>query len=233
MPPLQILVTCEHAKEDIPESCLSLLAEYAAAQEMHRRFDWGAEPIAHALAALLDAPLYLGQYTRLAIDLNRSLDHPALFSPPMAQASSALRQSLIDQLYLPFRQRVEDHVSSCIRDGRAVLHLSLHSFTPVYEGTPRSVQLGILYNDSRSIEGAFADLLHGAYASAYPELCIRRNEPYLGTDDGHTTALRQRFPDNYAGIEIEYCQGFDLVADAEKWAGPIARALARRENRLF
>jgi len=62
--------------------------------------------------------------------------------------------------------------------------LTIHSFTPVYAGRKRDVQLGILHDtDTR-----FADSLLAALEAEVP-LVIRRNEPY-GPRDGvaHTLA---------------------------------------------
>ncbi|MGZ5244731.1 MAG: N-formylglutamate amidohydrolase, partial [Bacteroidia bacterium] len=51
-----------------------------------------------------------------------------------------------------------------------------------------------------------------------PELTVKFNYPYLGTDDGFTTHLRKLFPDEkYAGVEIEINQKYPLGSDDKAW----------------
>lgn len=115
-----------------------------------------------------------------------------------------------------------------------VAHVGVHSFTPVLDGHVRNVDVGVLYDPTRVSERAFAGLLIAELAarSAYR---LRRNAPYRGIGDGHTTALRRDLGDAYCGIELEINQRLlttpaarramaDLCADA------LAAVLARWSN---
>jgi predicted N-formylglutamate amidohydrolase len=91
--------------------------------------------------------------------------------------------------------------------GRAVLHVSSHSFTPVLHGEVRNCDLGFLYDPARPGEVRFIDAWYGAVRAAAPELVLRRNYPYRGTSDGLVTHLRRRHADRaYAGVELELNQ---------------------------
>src|SRR2546421_473563 len=56
----------------------------------------------------------------------------------------------------------------------ARLILSLHSFTPVYEGTPRAVELGVLFDEEMEL----AEVFHAAFVDA--GFAALLNEPYSG-----------------------------------------------------
>jgi predicted N-formylglutamate amidohydrolase len=222
----RIIVTCEHASENIPDRCRADLAAYAESQEPHRRVDWGAPEIAGPLAQLLGAPLFLGDICRLAVDLNRSLDNPDLHAPPIRDGASQQRAWLVDTFHKPFRSAVRDRIGETIANSDSVLHLSIHSFTSVFYGVPRAVDLGVLFDPDRPAEAALGDAWTDALRAARPDLRIHPNQPYEGKADGHTTALRSMYPDgNYIGIEIELSQGLPLQADSQAWAALLAQTL--------
>lgn len=94
-----------------------------------------------------------------------------------------------------------------VRKHRRVLHLSVHSFTPVFEGCTRPTDLGILYDPKRKTESEAARHLIATLRDIFPQLKIHANRPYRGISDGHTNALRREFKDTaYCGIEIEVNQ---------------------------
>ncbi len=91
-----------------------------------------------------------------------------------------------------------------------MVHLAVHSFTPVLKGVERMVDVGILFDPERAFERRVAGRWRAALAERDPELRVRFNEPYDGRSDGLTTTLRSTFdagegPD-YAGIELEVNQ---------------------------
>jgi hypothetical protein len=89
----------------------------------------------------------------------------------------------------------------------SVTHLSIHSFTPALDGTPRTCDIGLLYDPRRAGEQALALRLQAALATVAPQWRVRRNYPYRGAADGHATLLRRRFgPRSYVALEIEFNQ---------------------------
>ena len=92
---------------------------------------------------------------------------------------------------------------------RIVLHLSIHSFTPIWHGVERAVDIGILFDPDRKLETNYCQQLKLALEEKLPNQSIKLNEPYKGTDDGFTTWLRKRYADKaYAGIELEVNQKY-------------------------
>ena len=111
---------------------------------------------------------------------------------------------------MPFRNQTEDIVENSL----PVLHLSVHTFTPVLNGVARKADIGLLYDPARLSEKAIVDRL--SMKLKKKGFDVRRNYPYRGKADGHTTALRKKYPDGeYAGIEIEWNQKLDWKAIRE------------------
>jgi predicted N-formylglutamate amidohydrolase len=190
----------------------------------HRGWDPGALVLARSLARALRAPLHAATISRLVVDLNRSPHHPRLFSGITRRCDGAARDAIIARHYRPYRDAVERAIAATVRDGRAVLHLSIHSFTPWLAGRPRRADIGLLYDPARRREAAFARRLRDALRRRLPGLRVRRNYPYRGTDDGLTTWLRHRYGGAaYAGIELELNQA--LVAGPPAAWADLRRAL--------
>jgi len=88
-----------------------------------------------------------------------------------------------------------------------VLHLGVHSFTPVLDGVVRKPDLALLYDPARPGELDLCTRWSDALAAALPDRVIRRNNPYRGDADGMTTAFRRSFSAaRYLGIEVEVNQ---------------------------
>lgn len=74
------------------------------------------------------------------------------------------------------------------------------------DGHERNNDIGLLYDPDRMEEVRYCDKFRELLLNQLPDLRIRSNYPYLGTADGLTTYLRQQFPENYLGIELEVNQ---------------------------
>jgi len=116
------------------------------------------------------------------------------------------KQKIIEKYYLPYRNEIEQQIHNYLSEGEEVLHISLHSFTPILNGRKRNADLGFLYDPKRTSELYWVKKMID-YFDKSTNLKIRRNYPYFGTADGFTTYLRKQFPENYSGIEIEINQG--------------------------
>lgn len=211
----KLLLTCEHGGHRVPAEYRRLFAGADQVLASHRGWDPGSLELARRLARTLDAPLIASTTTRLLVELNRSPGHPRLFSEFSKRLPPAERQRLLDRCWHPHRRAVETTLAGFIRTGQAVLHVGVHSFTPVLDGQVRSTDLGLLYDPSRESERRFCEAWQRDLRDRCPDLRIHRNVPYRGTSDGLTTFLRRRFPDTcYAGIELEVCQRFPLAGGA-------------------
>lgn len=202
----RLVISCEHGGNEVPSRFGALFQGHARLLASHRGWDPGALELAIALAAQTRAPLIASKVTRLLVDLNRSEDNPGLWSTISSTLTAVEQRRVLARFYRPYRRKAERHVRQASTRGR-VVHLSVHTFTPVLRGERRRVDIGVLFDPSRPFESAVAQRLMHACSDAFPKLRVRANEPYRGTDDGFTTLLRTRIPDaQYAGIEIEVNQ---------------------------
>lgn len=209
MRPYPVVITCEHAGNTIPPA---FQHHFAAAKEVlstHRGWDMGALSIAQYLAQDLQVPLFFEHTSRLLIEMNRSLDHPALFSEYTQAFDKADQLQLIEELYLPYRQQVISSLKSIIDNHQTVLHLSIHTFTPVLGQEIRKTGIGLLFDPERTQEVIFCKSLQKSLQQSLSRMQIDFNSPYQGIDDGFTTFLRKEFSANqYCGIEIEVNQKY-------------------------
>lgn len=206
-----LLLTCEHGGHEIPPPYRPLFRGAANVLKSHRGWDPGALHLAKLFEYVFDAELHFATTSRLLVELNRSLHHRRLFSQYTQDLDRAAKQRVIDDHYRPYRHAVEQSIRRHVKNRQAVLHLSVHSFTPQLDGEVRNADIGLLYDPARPREKAFADAWREELLRIAPELRVRRNYPYLGTADGFTTYLRTQFEDaSYAGIELEVNQRFPL-----------------------
>jgi len=208
------IITCEHAGNHVPTQYNSLFDQAKEILNTHEGWDPGAWEIATHLSKSLGVTPHGCHTTRLLIEANRSLNSHQLFSKYSAVLDNHERQELINGVYLPYRQSVEAEIQKL---HQPVLHLSIHSFTPVWNGKEREVEIGLLFDPDRKSEGQFCDAYANILRELDPHINVQHNEPYRGTDDGFTTHLRGLHDDqDYAGIEIEVNQKFVLDLDPIK-----------------
>lgn len=208
---LSLLLTCEHGGNSIPARYQHLFDNESAlyALESHRGWDPGSLQLARRFERSLGCPLISSRTSRLLIELNRSLDHPQLFSEWSAVLASRERQKLIDQYYHPYREKVVAAITAAHAKRECVLHISVHTFTPLWDGQPRTTDIGLLFDPRRTEEADFCISWQRQLRRILPDLSVHRNRPYRGTADGLTTALRSRYvPSRYWGIELELNQRF-------------------------
>jgi predicted N-formylglutamate amidohydrolase len=214
---LRLLVTCEHAGNRVPPRHASLFRGKEALLASHRGWDPGALAIARALSRSCAAPLRFSLTTRLLVDLNRDETSPEVFSELTRDLSEPERRELIRRYHRPYRARVGRMIESWIEAGFTVVHVGVHTFTPVWLGRRREVDVGILFDPARPLEQEFADRWSRTLSDALPGLTVRPNEPYLGTDDGFTLTLRTRLPEeSYLGVELEVSQHLAWSGEREE-----------------
>lgn len=213
----QVVVTCEHASRAIPRE-LRDLGLPAAVRASHRAWDPGAAEVAKALAAELDAPLHLGKWSRLVVDLNRNPRNAWIIARrldgadvPGNQIDDGARTWRIAKYWSPWRKAAQADIVAAAARGVA-LHVSVHSFTPELHGIVRPNDVGLLHDPDRGWEVDLCDEIKPHFAAA--GLSVRRNFPYFGNTDGFASHLRHELaPKDYVGIEIECNQR--VVVDRE------------------
>lgn len=224
MPEPALLLTCEHGGNQVPARYRRLFPGQKALLASHRGWDPGALALARLLARELDAPLLACETTRLLADPNRSQGHRALFSEFTRPLPAAERQAILDAYWQPHRQAVRQAAADLLDQRGRVLHLAIHSFTPVLGGRERTMDLGLLYDPARSWEARLAVAWKAVLRHNAPHLRVRRNAPYRGAADGLTTTLRRSLGPQYLGLELEANQA--LFPDPYAAPPDLARLLA-------
>ncbi len=205
-----LILSCEHGGNHIPVAYRHLFRKGARIIGTHRGLDIGALTIAKAVAQGLSAPLLYSETSRLLVDLNRSPHHRKLFSEFTRNCNDSMREDILRKYYFPYRQVLEQQILDTVADGYPVLHLSIHSFTPVLAGQIRNAGFGLLYDPARKMEKSFCANLQDSLNRS-SNYVTRMNYPYRGSADGLTTWLRKKLPAlAYFGIEIEINQGHIL-----------------------
>ena len=208
-----ILLVCEHASRRIPRT-LGTLGLDPVALEAHIAWDPGALAVAERLSAQLDATLVKQNFSRLVYDCNRPPHSPDAM-PVVSEvyeiaANRALgdeeRQARIDEIYRPFQSALAEVIASRIQAGQGTVLVTIHSFTPVYKGVQRAVEIGILHDRDQRMADRMLEL-----AEDDKSYLTRRNEPY-GPADGVTHTLCEHgLANNLPNVMIEIRN--DLIAD--------------------
>jgi len=230
-----LLLICEHASNRIPKS-LGDLGLDAEAKQSHIAFDPGAESVVRLMSEALDAPIILQRFSRLVYDCNRPPDEPSAMPeqseiyeiPGNKGLSAADREARTEALYIPFHQAISDHLDRAATAGRHPAIVTIHSFTPIFHGQKRSVELGLLHDrDARLVD----KMLNLADESGVPT--VRRNEPY-GPEDGVTHTLQKHaLPRGLLNVMIEIRN--DLIRDRAGQArlgSSLARMVSQALDRL-
>ena len=179
-----------------------------------------------------------GKFSRLFVDLNRTITNKSAFSEyyeTLESRDKTLAEKAKAQAkayWTEYREKIESFVASLVGSAGSptlrksslpalsnvevslpkrtaeIVHLGIHSFTPVLNGKVRNTDIGILYDPARPQERTYANVIKAEIKRLYPAMKVRFNYPYKGTSDGLTTTLRKKFGARYAGIEIEINQKF-------------------------
>lgn len=125
--------------------------------------------------------------------------------PGNLNLTPAERYARTAALYIPFHDRINSEIERILGEGRKPVIVTIHTFTPVYFGKAREVEIGILHDTDSRLADA---MLQAADGGPYR---VERNSPY-GPEDGVTHTLRlHALPKGYANVMIEVRN--DLVRD--------------------
>ena len=176
------VLICEHASNLLPRG-LGTLGLTEADLNRHIAYDIGAASTARMLSRLLDAPLILQRYSRLAYDCNRPPEAPSampemseIFEIPGNKNLSATdKLARTNEIARPFHAEITHHLDFRAANGQRAIPVSIHSFTKIYKGKDRIVDLGLLFDRD--------PWLANQLVKSYPDLNVQFNEPY-GPKDG-------------------------------------------------
>lgn len=207
-----VVLVCEHASSVLPAAADDLGLSPDALSS-HIAWDPGALAVARGLAGRLDGVLVHQRFSRLLYDCNRPPESPAAIPekseiyeiPGNRDLTPAERYARTAAFYVPFHDRVAAEIARVETSGRRPVIVTVHSFTPVYFGKARAVEIGILHDTDARIADAMLDAAQGG------SYRVERNSPY-GPEDGVTHSLRlHAIPYGHPNVMIEVRN--DLISD--------------------
>ncbi len=171
---------------------------------------------------MLDAPLVLSRVSRLVHDCNRPPEASdacpsrteLIEIPGNRDLSATEREVRVREVYEPFHAE-----AARVLDGFASppALLTVHSFTPTWNGVPRATEIGLLHD-------ADASLATAMLAAAGPTPMVELNMPYSAADGVTHTLRKHGTARGLSNVMIEVRN--DLLTD-EAALARIADALTR------
>jgi predicted N-formylglutamate amidohydrolase len=203
----RILFTADHAGRLIPRA-LNNLGLHEPNLSRHIAWDIGIDSVTQKLAKLLDATAIFQTYSRLVIDCNRNPDVPSAY-PLISEATPIPGNHSLTEAEKQARRAAifEPYHAAIARLKTGKIYVAMHSFTPVYLGEKRPMQVAVLYNRNPRLSRILAGLLRQEGS-----LTVGENEPYHVSDetDYGVPVHAERAGLDYVEIEIRQ----DLIADA-------------------
>ena len=223
------LLVCDHASRRVPLTLDNLGLDDALIQR-HIAWDIGGAEVARGLARHFDAPLCATGYSRLVIDCNRALDDPSSI-PEISDGiavpgNRALAPGEVERrreaLFRPYHRAVAAALARFRERGQVPGLVSIHSFTPVFDGVERPWHVGILWDQDPRIAVPLIEAL-GRQAG----LVVGDNQPYSAREPRGYTVTAHAQSQGYRHVAIEIRQDLiDTHHGAAEWTARLAQALA-------
>jgi len=205
-----IVLICEHASNFIPPF-LNDLGLNKEGLVSHAAWDIGAYEMACEISELLDAPLIAAKVSRLVYDCNRAPESGSgipsksevIDVPGNKNLSEIEINERVKHVYEPFHELINQTIYNPDRLSLSTQHTSpaiitIHSFTPVYFGEERSVELGILHDK----DDRLAKLVMGEVKNR-TQLKAEFNAPYDVSDNVMHTINKHAQEKNFMNVMIE------------------------------
>ncbi len=233
----RFVLICDHASNAVPAH-MDRLGLPQSELDRHIGWDIGAARVTAALAERLGAPAFLSGYSRLLVDCNRPQGSPTAM-PAVSDGTDVPANRTISPeeekarraaFFWPYHDAVAAFLDRLTGAGEVPILVSVHSFTPVFQGVARPWEVGLLWEH----DGRLVEPLKQALRALHPGLCVGDNEPYAirGPSDYSIPVHGQ--DRGIPHIEFELRQDLvDTENGAEAWAETLAEALERVRARLW
>ena len=225
------VIVCEYASNKIPDEFHNLGLSPQTLWT-HIAWDPGAIGVARGLRQALNADLVAGSVSRLLYDCNRPPEasgampeRSEIYDIPGNQAlSPAEREHRIAAIYLPFRAAL----ASLLDQYQNGVMITVHSFTPVYFGQPRTCEIGVLHDSDERLATAILE----AATPDFPHR-LARNVPYSAADGVTHTLRSAAVARGWLNVMLEIRNDLIETADAQAaMAGKLATLLTNAIKNL-
>jgi predicted N-formylglutamate amidohydrolase len=176
-----MILTCEHASRGLPfRAALGRGPRRILAS--HWGWDIGAWALTLHLVRRLRLEAVGGRWSRLWIDLNRRGDDPTLIRATAEGVELPWNQRLTPAevehrllaYHTPYHLALDAMILHRLVRGIRPTLLAIHTFTPLYEGRVRTLDVGVLYDRDRGLARRLGRSLRRS------GLDVRYNQPYSG-----------------------------------------------------
>jgi predicted N-formylglutamate amidohydrolase len=202
------LLLGDHAGRLIPRRLAGLGLD-PGALDLHIAWDIGVAGLGEVLSRRLDACFIRQAYSRLVIDCNRKPDAagsiPAVSDGVAIPGNANLDASEIAARRAEIYQPYQDAIAAELDPRPHSLLVSLHSFTPVFQGVVRPWRVGVLHRGDSALSDRMLAGLRRELGEAAGD-----NEPYRMDETDNTVPLHAD-PRGLDYLELEVRQ--DLIAD--------------------
>ena len=226
----KVLLVGDHVSNRIP-GALEKLGLEDSVLEQHVAYDIGTRKLITHLSQHLDAPAVLAGYSRLVVDLNRSLEDPSVIPEssdnipiPGNQGLTPEQRALrIHCFYTPYRVTIDRMLQRFRERGIVPAFISIHSFTPqLTDSEHRPWNIGLMWDKDPRIPVPLLNKLR-AHTNG---INVGDNEPYSGKHAADYTIDHHAEAAGLPHVSIETRQ--DLVNSeegAELWASILDESL--------
>lgn len=205
-------LTCDHASARLPPPWRWPAADLCFVGQ-HWSYDLGAAALAQLLSKKLNAPLLQSRFTRLLVDPNRDPRQDSFIVPSIGSQILRLNQGLTSEqrnqrrteYYEAYHRGIDAALAQHRLRCASPILLSVHTFTPVYQGQVRTLPGGVLFDAHEDLARAFCQQLR-RQGWAFEE-----NQPYSGYAGLIEGIARHGKAHNCPYLEIEVRQ--DLATD--------------------
>jgi len=205
------VLLCEHANNCLPEPW-EWSAEDQWLRETHWAYDIGAADFVRQMCQLSGAAAVLSGFSRLLIDPNRPLGSESLIRRRAEGRLIHMNEHVtneelerrVQKSWAPYHAAASELLRRC--PGSMVV--GLHSFTPVYEGEHRDLEVGVLFDKEAALASDVAGRLERF------GLKVSLNEPYSGFNGLMYSPQHHADAEGLKAIELEIRQ--DLIVQP-KW----------------
>jgi predicted N-formylglutamate amidohydrolase len=206
------LLIGDHAGRAVPAR-LGDLGLPPAEFDRHIAWDIGVAGLGELLAERLDACFIRQTYSRLVIDCNRRLGEPGSVAaasdgtqiPDNTDLDASDIAARQNEIFWPYNTAISQILDARAAAGRPTWLVSVHSFTPVFQGFVRPWRYGVLHRSDSPLSARLLDLLRRDFGDAAGD-----NQPYAMDGTDNTVPLHAD-PRGLDYLELETRQ--DLIAD--------------------
>lgn len=229
------IVICDHSSNYIPSE-YNNLGISKNDLDSHRAYDLGASDIANELSKLLSCSLVMANFSRLLIDPNRGKDDPTLI-PKISEGkiikgnmnlsiynNDKEKNKRISKFYSPYHKAIDEFINNSLDNRKIPKILSIHSFTPIWKGKEREIDIGILWDRD--------DRLSKIFLNSLKNIKLGNNKPYSGRLK-NDTLYKHATSNGIPNVLIEFRQ--DLLKkkhDRLRWAKKIYNILKENEKSI-